>query len=136
MMETQNLEYEKHGICKKNISYDEKVNLFEHNIYYFLNKFILNDQITKSNLREMYELLKNENLLVAPLPIFRYNDNVLCFNSGRKNDNFEHGKYGILTVDEIKKFLLDNYIVIIYTFSDDTNSIKNIKYRTIVLNEN
>ena len=106
-----NFHYEKHGKCKKDTPYEEKVKIFENNVSFMLKNSTFIGQITKENLTDIYQLLKNKNLLVASLPIFRYSDKVFCFGTGTINDNFEHGKYATLTTYEINQFLENEYIV-------------------------
>jgi hypothetical protein len=93
-------------------------------------------QITKENLTDIYQLLKNKNILVASLPIFRYSDKAFCFGTGKINDDFEHGKYATLTTNEINQFLEKGYIIFLYTILDTKyNKNDKFKYRTIIFKE-
>jgi hypothetical protein len=130
------LDYEKYGKCKKDTPYEDKVKMFEDNISVMLYRATFIGQITKQNLSDVYELLKNENVLVPYLNIFRYNDKVMCMASTPKNDNFEYGKYMILTTDEMTEFLEKGYTVFLYTvFDTKYNEDDKLKYRTVILNE-
>jgi len=133
----ENLDYEKYGKCKKDTPYDEKVKMFEDNISGMLHSATFIGQITKQNLSDAYELLKNENVLVPYLPIFKYNDKVMSMGTGEINDDFEHGKYAILTTNEITQFLENAYTVFLYTvFDTKYNTGDKLKYRCVVLDEN
>jgi len=136
-MKELNLDYEKYGNCsKKDTTYDEKVKIFEDNVKIMMMSSTFIGQISKLNLGDMYELLKNDNILIAHLPIFRYNDRVMCFSKGEINDDYEHGKYKILTTNQIKKYLNENYLIFIYTvFDTEYEESEGLKYRTIILKE-
>jgi hypothetical protein len=132
-----NLDYEKYGKCKKDTPYDEKVKMFEDNISRMLTNSTFIGQITKQNLSDAYELLKNENVLVPYLPIFRYNDKVMCMGKGEINNDFEHGKYAILTMNEITQFLEKGCTIFLYTvFDTKYNADDKLKYRCVILDEN
>lgn len=135
-IEPLNLDYENYGKCRKDRPYDEKVKMFEVNVSSMLHSATFIGQITKQNLSDVYKLLKNENILVPYLNIFRYNDKVMCMASTPKNDNFEYGKYMILTTDEMTEFLEKGYTVFLYTvFDTKYNEGDKLKYRTVILNE-
>lgn len=132
-----NLDYEKYGKCKKDTPYDEKIKMFEDNISGMLYNATFIGQITKQNLSDVYELLKNENVLVPYLNIFRYKDKVMCMGETPKNNNFEYGKYAILTTNEISQFLENGYTIFLYTvFDTKYNTDDKLKYRCVVLDEN
>lgn len=135
--EPLNLDYEEYGKCKKETPYEDKVKRFEDNISAMLHSAMFIGQITKQNLSDAYELLKNENVLIPHLPIFRYNDRVMCMATGEVHDDFEHGKYAILTAKEITQFLENGYVIFLYTVFDTKYNIgDSLKYRTVILTEN
>lgn len=96
--EPLNLHYEKYGKCKKGISYNEKVKMFEDNVSAMLIGSIFIGQITKEDFSDIYELLRNDNILIPYLPIFRYKDRVMCMATSEAHDDFEHGKYAIYSL--------------------------------------
>lgn len=132
-------DYEKYGILHKNISYDEKVKTFESNVTSRLISMKIKS-LTKEEHEDAYELLKNENVLVPNLPIFRYNGRVMSIPSDLKNENFDDGKYLILSASEIKKYLDSGYLVFLYCISDNIHNISEnnseLKYDTIVITDN
>ena len=118
--------------CDINNTYDEKAKILKENIRILINNSSFIEKFDTIDLDRIIDLLKNENLLVAGLPIVRYNNKVFCF-SKTLVDDYEHGKYDLLTVDEIEKYLNDNYLVFIYTLSDTKSD--NIRYRVIIKNK-
>lgn len=134
--EPLSLNYEEYGECKKETLYEDKVKRFEDNISAMLHSAIFIGQITKENLSDAYMLLKNENVLVPHLPVFRYNDRVMCMATGEAHDDFEHGKYAILTANEINQFLEKGYVIFLYTVLDAKYNVGDkLKYRTVILGE-
>lgn len=135
-MSDLNLDYEKYGKSKKGTTYDEKLKTFKEGVVSMLMNSTFIGQINEPNLNEMFELLKNKNVLVPHLPIFKYGDRVMCLAKGEINDDYEHGKYKILTVDDIKNYLKKDYLVFVYTVFD-TKYVDGdkLKFRTVVLKE-
>jgi hypothetical protein len=120
-----------------NVTYEIKLKNFKQNLVYLFGNSIFISQITEQNFENVFELLKNDNLLVAPLPVFRYYEKVFAMSNSDKIKTFDDGKYDKLTVDEIKKRLNDGYIVFIYNMVDNKyDNVNNFKFRTVTLNKN
>ena len=118
------------------IGYHKKVEIFENNLKSMLKTSAFITRIAQENLNDLYELLKNKNAIVPFLPVFKYDNKVMCMAKSQVSDDFEHGKYEILTVDEINEFLNNNYLVFIYTVSDQKyNETDKLKYRTVILRD-
>jgi hypothetical protein len=136
LKEAEYLKYGSYRECEKNTPYEDKVKMFEINLgsmFYSPTLFI--GHITKENLTDIYELLKNENVLVPQLPVFKYNGKVMSLSDGGRN-TYEFGKYENLTASEISDYLNENYIVFIYTILNVKHGKgEELKYRTVVLLE-
>lgn len=121
---------------KKDTQYNEKVKIFEDNVSFMLKNSTFIGQITKENFNDIYQIIENKNLLVPSLPIFKYNDKVFCFSTGKINDDLEHGKYAILTTNEINQFLEEGYVIFLYTILDTKyNKGDDLKYKCIIFKE-
>ena len=126
---------EKYCVCCKGVPYDEKFNIFQENINMTLKNSPVNNSIIKQKLNDVYGVLKNKNVIVPHLPIFRYNNKLMSV-IGRDNDNIKHGKTMILTVSDINRFLNKKYIVFLYNvLCVEYNKNNELKYRVVVLDE-
>ena len=120
----------------ENMTYSDKLRILNENIEFSLNKSMFLTKLTDINLNEIFELLKNENILITDLPVFKFKNKTMCFAKGEINDDYEHGKYEILTVSEIKKYLEKKYLIFIHTFFDMKYEIEDVlKYRAVILKE-
>lgn len=122
----------KYKNLKIDLSKDGKKEILERNIELKCSKISLDINEIQLYLNDLYELLESVNILVPYMPIFEYNGKVMCFDKSPKNDDYRHGKYVILNVDEIKKYLSDNFIIMVNTVSDDTSK-DNIKLECLII---
>jgi len=119
-----------------NVTYEIKLKNFKQNLVYLFENSTFISQIIEQNFENVFELLKNDNLLVTPLPVFRYYEKVFGMSNGEKTHTFDDGKYDEITVDEIKKRLDDKYIVFIYNMVDGKyDNVNSFKFRTVTLNK-
>lgn len=112
---------------------EHKVEVFKDNIISSLSNLTTVGQITQENLNGVMELLNHENVIVCPLPIFRYKGRTMSFGESPNSTTYERGLYKVITVEEIKNYLDQDYLVFIYSFEDGEYEDKNnLKFRTIV----
>lgn len=129
--------------CKKTTPYDEKVKMFKENISFTLIGSIHSNQFTESDFNDVFKLIENENILIPPLPIFRYNNKVMCMSqpdikvhvddSTRLISGYE---YKTSTVDEIINYLDEGFLVFLYNILDKKyGEDEKIIYRYNILKE-
>lgn len=118
---------------RKEHTKEEKINFFEKSIQASLENRINVSEITKNSFNDLYVLFDNPNLMVAQLPIFRYNGKVYAFGIDQP-DNVE---YLVVGVGEIEKYLEDGFTVVLYELNDEPyESYEEFKYRILKINEN
>lgn len=127
------IEFENTAVARHDLSYEEKVNIFEQNVMFRLESSIYIGQITKDDLKDVYELFNYDNLILTKLSIFMYNGKVMSMSGGGIHNDFEHGKYLELIPSEIENYLKEGYLVFLFSIVDSIYS-NEIKYNTVVLN--
>lgn len=142
----------------KGQTYERKLKLFKDNVfsfllhklsdpisdrlaYWYLSKSITFELNECLNLSELIELIKNSNVIVSQLPIFKYvngdTDMTLCFGDEDEKETYVgRGKQLHLNVDEIGKYLDKNYLVFIYSpINLEFEDRNKMKFRCIVIYE-
>lgn len=114
--------------CKKGYPYEIKISHF--------NRLLFNVKIKNNeDLNKIYELIKNYNVIIAQLPLFEYNNKKIFFHKCM-NKNYYEGKYKILDVKKIEKFLNKKYTIFIWTLNNpEHNQNEKLKFNTFLLKE-
>lgn len=130
------IEFENTAVARHGLSYDEKADIFEQNVNFRLKTSAYIGQITKEDMKDVYELFNYGNLILTKLSIFMYNDKVMSMGGGGIHNDFEHGKYLELIPSEIENYLKEGYLVFLFSIVDSIYNNKEIKYDTVVLTNN
>ena len=124
---------------------EEKIIAFKENIFFSIINSAFLTTFDKDVYEELIKMLENnDSILVPSLPIFRFSEEgknddtakVFSFSLGVINNDYEHGKFELLTVDEIKMYLDKNCWIFLYSVSDETGENNSFRFRTIILNKN
>lgn len=123
---------------------EEKILTIKNNIFSTITNSSFLNTYDKKSYEELIEMIKNNNnILIPSLPIFRFSEDgkkddtvkAFSFSLGVVHNDYEHGKYELLTVDELKKYLSKNVWIFIYSISDEPYENKPFRWRTIILNK-
>lgn len=143
-MEDFNKQLEKMIYLNVNQTPEEKVLTLKDNIFSTITNSNFLNVYDKKSYEKLCEIIKtNDNILVASLPIFRFSEDgknddttkAFSFSLGIVNNDYEHGKYELLTVDEIKEYLNKEVWILLYSLSDESYENTPFKWKTIILNK-
>ena len=143
-MENFNKQTEKMIYVNVNQTAKEKILALKDNIFSTITNSNFLNVYDKKSYEELCEIIKkNDNILVASLPIFRFSEDgknddtakVFSFSLGVVHNDYEHGKFELLTVNEIKEYLDKEVWIFIYSISDESYENTLFKWRTIILNK-